>query len=468
MAKAEIAIISTPGIGNFLPAVEFATQLTKTHPTFSATILIIDLPERPLVNDYVNSLSPSENLRFLHLPPADSPSPEQSQSSIGYLSLVIQNYKSQVKLALTELTRNSVPLVGLIVDMFCTSMIDIADELGIPSYLYFASPATFLQFMLHLPSLDSKVNSELTQLTQLALPGFTNSVPLKVLPNFFLHRNDDGYSWFLHHACRYKETKGIVINTFLELEPFALNSLTDSPPVYPVGPLIDHVGPAGSQLDRFNHEKVIKWLDNQPLLSVVFLCFGSMGSLSVNQIQEIAIGLEKTGYRFLWSIRELAKEAKGKLELPTNYTNLEDVLPDGFIGRTEKIGLVCGWVRQVNILAHKAIRGFVSHCGWNSILESLWYGVPIATWPIYAEQQMNAFEMVKELNLAVDIRVDYRTGDLVLSSEIAEGILKLMKGDDTVKQNLQEMSKKCRNALSENGSSYASLTRLVKELTRAV
>lgn len=62
----------------------------------------------------------------------------------------------------------------------------------------------------------------------------------------------------------------------------------------------------------------------------------------------------------------------------------------------------------MTVLAHKAIGGLVSHCGWNSIMESLWYGVPIATWPIYAEQQMNAFEMVKELELAVEITLDIK------------------------------------------------------------
>lgn len=140
MKKAEIAIISTPGIGNLVPAVEFATHLTTTQPLLSATILIITIPQRPLVNDYISSLATSRaapNIRFLHLPPVDPPSPDQYQASIAYLSLLIANHKPRVKQALTNLI-TSVPLAGLFVDMFCTSMIDIAGELGIPSYLYFA------------------------------------------------------------------------------------------------------------------------------------------------------------------------------------------------------------------------------------------------------------------------------------------------------------------------------------------
>ena len=73
----------------------------------------------------------------------------------------------------------------------------------------------------------------------------------------------------------------------------------------------------------------------------------------------------------------------------TDYANLEEVLPEGFLDRTMSIGKVIGWAQQVAVLTHSAIGGFVSHCGWNSILESIWYGVPVATWPLYAEQQLN-------------------------------------------------------------------------------
>ncbi|EMS60552.1 UDP-glycosyltransferase 72B2 [Triticum urartu] len=51
---------------------------------------------------------------------------------------------------------------------------------------------------------------------------------------------------------------------------------------------------------------------------------------------------------------------------------------------------VAGWAPQVRVLAHPATAGFMSHCGWNSTLESLASGVPMITWPLYAEQKMNA------------------------------------------------------------------------------
>ncbi|KAF3975709.1 hypothetical protein CMV_001061, partial [Castanea mollissima] len=173
-------------------------------------------------------------------------------------------------------------------------------------------------------------------------------------------------------------------------------------------------------------------------------------------------GLELAEVRFVWALREPSKD---KFALPDDYTSLEKVLPNGFLERTTGIGLVCGWVSQVSILAHKSIGGFISHCGWNSILESLWHGIPIATWPIYSEQQMNAFEMVKELGLAIEIRLDYRKGsDLVLAKEVERGIKHLMDCDNEVRRKVKEMSKKCRLAKMENGSSYASLGVLIEKL----
>ncbi|CDP09594.1 unnamed protein product [Coffea canephora] len=117
----------------------------------------------------------------------------------------------------------------------------------------------------------------------------------------------------------------------------------------------------------------MKWLDDQPPLSVVFLCFESLGSFEPDH-----------GFRFLWSVRS---------PIPKDFTygtaecsNFSEILPEGFLESVENRGLVCGWAPQIEVLAHEAVGGFVSHCGWNSTLQSLWNGLPVARWPLYAEQ----------------------------------------------------------------------------------
>lgn len=49
-----------------------------------------------------------------------------------------------------------------------------------------------------------------------------------------------------------------------------------------------------------------------------------------------------------------------------------------------------GWAPQMQILKHPAIGGFLSHCGWNSVLESTCAGVPFLTWPFNSEQHLDA------------------------------------------------------------------------------
>ncbi|EEF34243.1 UDP-glucosyltransferase, putative [Ricinus communis] len=204
----------------------------------------------------------------------------------------------------------------------------------------------------------------------------------------------------LYHACRYKETKGIVVNTFQALEEYAINSVSASglPPVYPVGPVLDLAGPIQWHPNRDQHHRILKWLDDQPKSSVRWL--------------------ERTGFRFLWSI----KSAYRLLYLPGEYAD----------------------AKEVTILAHQAIGGFVSHRGWKSILESLWHGVPIATWPLYAEQ-MNASQLEGE-----------------------RGIKCLMESDSEVRKRVKEMSQKSRMAATENGSSHASLTSLIDKLAAGI
>ena len=98
-------------------------------------------------------------------------------------------------------------------------------------------------------------------------------------------------------------------------------------------------------------------------------------------------------------------------------------------------------------------------------MESLWFGVPILTWPIYAEQQLNAFRMVKEFGLAVELRLDYRRGsDVVMADEIEKGLKHLMDRDNVVHKKVQEMKNVARKAVSSGGSSFISVGELIDDM----
>ncbi|KAL2559697.1 UDP-glycosyltransferase 71B6 [Forsythia ovata] len=333
-------------------------------------------------------------------------------------------------------------VAGIIVDMFCVNMIDVAVEFKIPSNVLFPSCAGFLAVMLQVQVITDEFKQDITEYKdtdkELLIPGFLNQVPAKVLPTGMLDKHGT-LDLDVATARRFRESKGIIVNTFMELETNAIKSMLSDgkiPPVFPVGPVIN------LKQNPDEDEGIRSWLDNQPTSSVVFLCFGSWGSFKKEQVNEIALALERSGYRILWSLRRPPM----------------DVDFSSFLERTSGVGKVIGWARQLAVLSHPAVGGFISQCGWNSILESLWFGVPIASWPMYAEQHFNAFEMVVEFGMAVDINMDSKI--IVTCEEIERGIRQLMNGNE-IRKKVKEMKEKSHTTLMEHGSSYNFLGRLI-------
>nr|GME07921.1 anthocyanidin 3-O-glucosyltransferase 2-like [Ipomoea batatas] len=358
-------------------------------------------------------------------------------------------------------------LAGFVVDVFFTNVMDVADEFGVPTYVLYVAGAATLGLHLHFQSLKDHHHAEFKDSDHdLNIPTYFKPFPVKLLPSFvfFVLDTTEG---FMDYARRIREAKGVLVNTFFDLEPHALQSLSEDktiPPIYPVGPVLNL---KGLPKYRESEKQILKWLDDQPASSVVYLCFGSAGAgvFQKPQVKEIAYALECSGQRFLWVLRK--PPSPGSL-VPTGYSNPEEVLPEGFLERTKSIGKVIGWAPQSLVLAHPAVGGFVSHCGWNSVLESIWFGVPMATWPMTVDQQGNAFQLVKEIGTAVDIKMDYRTDsrglktnipivpEIVSAKDIEIGITSLMQNSTTnyVRTKAKEIKEKSRKALDEGGSSF--------------
>ncbi|XP_031268593.1 anthocyanidin 3-O-glucosyltransferase 2-like [Pistacia vera] len=480
MKKVDLVLILGPGAGHLVPYIEFAKHLLDRDDCFSVTVLLMDSPFGPSPSAaHTKSLAESNtSIRFINVsPPVDyCPSQEVHKSFEKFMTEYIDCHRACVKEAIVKhvlSSSNSAPLAVLVVDFFCTSMIDVGNEFGVPSYLSSPSSAAAVGLLLYLPTRHDRVGREIEEFDgDLVIASYVNPVPSSGLPDVLLNKHG-GYTTFMNHGRRFKETKGIIVNTFEELESHAVKSLKNDfdhmPPVYTVGPMIDLKSESDKLvLDVTERDKILKWLDNRPDSSVVFLCFGSQGSFGEEQAKQIAVGLEQSGVRFLWSIRK--PPPKDKIKRPNDYKSdhLQEVLPNGFLERTKKIGLVCGWAPQKAVLAHKSIRGFVSHCGWNSILESLWFGVPTVTWPMYAEQQINAFQMVTDLGLGVELRLHYRimNGEVMVADEIARAIKCVMESDNEVRKKVKEKSEKSRLVVMEGGSSYAAFGDLIDDILR--
>nr|XP_027127793.1 anthocyanidin 3-O-glucosyltransferase 2-like [Coffea arabica] len=477
MKTAELVFVPIPGIGHLVSCVELAKLFIECDERLSITVLIMKLPFDPKVSSYTNSLVETPNLHIRYLELMKEEPSSQLSSFLSILFRFIDNHKNCVREVLAEISNSvSSHLGGIVIDMFCTSLIDVANEFGVPSYIFCPGGAGTLGVLFQLQSLRDDLNEDVSHYEnsddELALPTYINPVPAKLLSPAFFDK-DGGGDMLLYQVRRFKETKGIIVNTFLELESHSIQALSNDktiPPVYTVGPVLNL---KGSNSQNQETEMIMKWLDLQPECSVVFLCFGSGGSFDGDQVEEIAHALERSGYRFLWSLRR--PSPKEKFEFPSEYENLDEVLPEGFLQRTAAVGKVIGWAPQAAVLSHPAAGGFVSHCGWNSILESVWCGVPVATWPLYAEQQTNAFLMVKDLATAVEIKIDFRK-DLLLgvSSEtltanvIERGIKHLMDPENEIREKVKEMKEKSRLAPNEGGSSYSSMKCFLEDVIDSI
>ncbi|KAG9440932.1 hypothetical protein H6P81_021097 [Aristolochia fimbriata] len=359
----------------------------------------------------------------------------------------------------------------LVVDIFGTDVFDVAHELRLPKYIFFTSTALLLSLMMWLPALDEEVHGEYVDLeSPIRVPG-CKPIPVVDLMDPLLDRSDERYRWFLYQASRFPLADGILINTSQVLEPVTLKALSEdphlkripTPAVYPVGPVTESdVGPLSC---RESPSPILKWLDGQPPGSVIYVSFGSGGTLSAEQVTELAWGLELSQQRFVWVVR-----APTGSEGPGSYFTAgggagepSEYLPDGFLSRTRGRGLVVpSWAPQREILRHGAVGAFLSHCGWNSALESIVRGVAIIAWPLYAEQKSNASTLAEELGVAVKV-VRRPGGECVGREEVERVVRLMMEGEEgkAMKTRMKELGKKVLSGLDEGGSSFRSLQEVI-------
>ncbi|KAI3457639.1 hypothetical protein Pfo_014302 [Paulownia fortunei] len=423
--KASLVFIPFPVMSHLVAAVKTAKLLIDRDERLSITFLIMKLPIDTKISSYTKN-SPDSRINFVEL-----------KSPKTFVIRLIESQKGSVRDAVVEIMEGSKSsrLAGFVIDMFCTSMIDVANELGAPN----------ARLMFRIQALNDDHNQDPAEYENsdavISVPTYVNPVPAKVWPSLVFEKE----SGFFKLMRKFRETKGIVINTFLEFEPHAIRSLSDDEKIPP-------------------HDKIIEWLDQQPDSSVVFLCFGSTGCFDGDQVKEIAVALERSGHRFLWSLRK--PPPKEKLEFPGEYENPEEILPEGFLERTVGIGKVIGWAPQIAVLSHPAVGGFVSHCGWNSTLESVWCGVPMAAWPLAAEQQANAFQLVKEFEMAVEIKMDYKKGSnvIVAAETIEKAIRQLMDPENEGRAKVKVLKEKSRMVMMKGESSYDFLGRLIVDV----
>ena len=346
---------------------------------------------------------------------------------------------------------------------------EVARGFHLPSALLWIEPATVLSIIYYYfhgydEYINDKSKEEPSTSCSIELPGLPLLLSPCDIPTFLLVGRPSALSFtfpLFEEQFREldKETNPtVLVNTFEALEPEALRAV-DRFNLIPIGPLIpsaflDGKDPTdtsfGGDLMQDSNDYVT-WLDSQAESSVVYVSFGSYFELPKRQMEEIARALLDCGRPFLWVIRENF-QVKGKEEEEELSCRKE----------LELRGKIVKWCSQVEVLSHASLGCFVSHCGWNSTMESLVCGVPVVAFPQWSDQKTNA-KLIEEV-WKTGVRVDHQVNEEGIVQ--AEGIRRCLdvvmgsaseeKGNE-LRSNAKKWKILARDAAIEGGPSERNL-----------
>ncbi|KAF2290932.1 hypothetical protein GH714_016875 [Hevea brasiliensis] len=223
-------------------------------------------------------------------------------------------------------------ICAFVIDLFCTSALSVGKDLKIPTYYFFTSGAACLSAFLYFPKIHEQHTKSFKDLADTLL-NFPNLPPLKAIhiPEPILYRDDPAYYDMLYFCSNLPKADGIM------LIPLMISSQKQS-----------------------------------------------------RQLQM------ESGQRFMWVVKKPPYDEKRKQNDDMSDFDLQAMLPEGFLNRVKDRAMVVkSWAPQVAVLNHDSVGGFVTHCGWNSVLEAVVAGVPMVAWPLHAEQHLNRNVLVE-------------------------------------------------------------------------
>ncbi|TQE08416.1 hypothetical protein C1H46_005891 [Malus baccata] len=385
-----VALVPSPGLGHLIPLVELANRLI-VHHNFTVTFVIPNDGSCTKPHRKVLQALDLLSVSATFLPPVNFDDlPEGSQIETR-IALTMARSLSALR-ELVKVLAESTRLVAIVFYVFGSDAFDMAKEFHVAPYLFWSNEA---------------------------------------------------YAAVLRTSKKLLLAAGVLVNSSLDLEPDVFKALKKG----------RAQGPTDGGING-QHE-CLCWLDKQLRGSVLFVAFGSGGTLSLEQIQELALGLEMSGQRFLWVVKRPNETAKnGTYFAPNRFLDPLGFLPNEFLERTKDVGLVVpSWVPQVQVLSHAPLGGLITHCGWNSVLESVVNGVPLIAWPLYAEQRSNAVLLADDIKIAWRVKVNEK--GIVESQDIAKYARGLIEGDEgkLPRKKVKELQEASKVALSPEGLS---------------
>lgn len=462
--------------GHIIPMIDIARLLAQR----GAIVTIFTTPKNASRFTSVLSRAVSSGLQIrlvhLHFPSKEAGLPEGCENldmvaSHDMICNIFQAIRMLQKQA-EELFETLTPKPSCIISDFCIPWtIQVAEKHHIPRISFHGFSCFCLHCMLKIHT--SKVLEGITSESEyFTVPGIPDQIQVtkQQVPGPMIDEMKEFGEQMRDAEIR---SYGVIINTFEELEKAYVNDYKKerNGKVWCIGPVSLCNKDGLDKAQRGNKASIsehhcLEWLDLQQPNSVIYVCLGSLCNLTPPQLMELALGLEATKRPFIWVIREGNK-----------FEELEKwISEEGFEERIKGRGLIIrGWAPQVLILSHPSIGGFLTHCGWNSTLEGVTAGVPMVTWPLFADQFLNEKLVTQVLRIGVSLGVDVplkwgeeeKVGVQVKKEGIEKAICMVMdEGEESKerRERAKELSEMAKRAVEKDGSSHLNMTMLIQDI----
>ncbi|XP_028952271.2 7-deoxyloganetin glucosyltransferase-like [Malus domestica] len=430
-------------------------------------------------NRFLKSLGPNSlhglpDFRFETIPDGLQSSDEDTTQNVFLLGEAIRkNFLAPFLELLKKLTQSSTsnndcpPASHIVSDGWMAFTVPAAEEMGIPVVLFFTMSASSLMGFNQFPTLVEKGLTPLKDESWLTngfldqvidwVPGF-EGIRLRDLPNNFITTNPNKLNFCLEAIERFGKGSAIVLHTFDELEQEVLDDLSSMfPHVYAIGPqqlllnqIPEHPLKAMGYSLWKEETECLQWLNSKAPNSIVYVNFGSLAVVTTEQLVEFGWGLANSKLPFFWVIR------------PDLVAGESTIFQPEFFVETKERGLIASWCPQEQVLEHPSVGGFLTHCGWNSTIESLSSGVPMLCFPCFTDQQTNCYCVCNKWGIGMEISSGVKRDDVEkLVKELMEG----EKGKQ-LKIKAMEWKKLAEEAASPHGSSSTDLDNFVNQMLR--
>ncbi|KAF9624154.1 hypothetical protein IFM89_008092 [Coptis chinensis] len=452
MGNPHAIVVPYPVQGHVIPHMELSHQLVKCG--FQITFVNTEFNHRRIAATLETD---NKEGRINMVSIQDGLSADEERNDIGKLTeAVVRFLPSEVKDVIEKIngSQNDDKVTCIISDMGL--VLEVGERMGIHKVALWTTGAGLVAQMLNIPNLIDTgiINTDGTLIKHEKIQLSPAMPVMNTAQLFWLCIGDSetqkiAFDAIVQNNEAIKVANWHVCNSTFELEPAAFALIPD---VLPIGPLLANSG-MGQSLGHFWPEDstCLDWLNQQPDRSVVYVAFGSLTIFDQVQFQELAYGLELSKQQFLWVVR------------PDMTKGSSEPYPEGFKARVATQGQMVGWAPQQKVLSHPSIACFLSHCGWNSTMESAHNGVPFLCWPYFADQFQNQRQICDVWKVGLELKKN--ENGIIARDEIKEKVNALL-GNEGIRSKISKLKETVAKSLSHGGSSANNFTKFVNGIQK--